>query len=47
MVKSEIINEAYDTGVNFLGKSNDVILDENTLYAFKYITIDKYNDGWQ
>jgi hypothetical protein len=47
MVKYEIINEVYDTGIHFLVWSNDVILDENTLYVFKYITVDKYNDGWQ
>ena len=45
MEKYEIINEAYDTGIHFLVWSNDLLLDENILYAFKYITVDKYN--WQ
>ena len=47
LVKYELINEKFDTGIHLILWTNDISLDNNTLYLFKYITIDKYNNGWQ
>ncbi len=38
MVKYELAYEAF----NF-----DVVLNDNYLYTFKFVTVDKYNGGWQ
>jgi hypothetical protein len=47
LVKVELISESYNYGIHLILWSNDVVLDENYLYTFKFITIDKYNNGWQ
>ncbi len=38
MVKYELAYEAF----NF-----DAVLNDNYLYTFKFVTVDKYNGGWQ
>ncbi len=47
MVKYELANEAFNFGIHLILWNNDVLLDDNYLYTFKFVTVDKYNGGWQ
>ena len=43
LVKYELINEKFDTGIHLILWTNDISLDNNTLYLFKYVTIVFHN----
>jgi hypothetical protein len=47
MVKYESANEAFNFGIHLILWSNDVVLDDNYLYTFKFVAVDKYHGGWQ
>jgi hypothetical protein len=47
MVKYELANEAFNFGIHLILWSNDVVLDDNYLYTFKFVAVDKYHGGWQ
>jgi hypothetical protein len=46
-MKYELVNENYNFGIHLILQSNDLLIEDNNLYTFKYMNIDKYNDGWQ
>ena len=47
MVKYELTNELFNFGIQLILWSSDIILDYSYLYSFKYVTVEKYNNGWQ
>jgi hypothetical protein len=47
MVNYELANEAFNFGIHLILWSIDIVLDDNYLYTFKFVTVDKYNGGLQ
>ena len=47
MVKYELANESFNYGIHLVLWNNDNVLDDTHLYTFKFVTVDKYNGGWQ
>ena len=47
LVKYELINETFNTGIHLILWSDDVVLDENYLYYFKFVCVEMYNNNSQ
>ena len=47
LVKYELINETFNTGIHLILWSDDVVIDENYLYYFKFVCVERYNNNLQ
>ena len=47
LVKYDLTNESFEVGIYLVFWSNDVVLDENHVYTFKFVSVEKYNNNLQ
>ena len=47
MVKYELANEIFNCGIHLILWNNDLLIEDNYLYTFKFVNVDKYNKGLQ